>query len=114
MALFQQGKSYLWMFPIFGVLFFGGVALCVQTVGNPGWGILTLPGFLMFVLGAEIRSGVALDSWWRATYPRGTSRYRALLLWQAVVTVLATAMAVFSIYSFSRGDFAGRMPPNPL
>jgi hypothetical protein len=101
------------MFPIFGVLFFGCVALCVQTVGNPGWGILTLPGFIMSVLAVEIRSGVALDSWWRATYPRGTSRYRALLLWQAVVTVLATAMAVVAIYSFSRGEFADGVPPNP-
>jgi hypothetical protein len=41
------------------------------------WAVLTLPAFAIFLLGCELRSGIVLDSWWRASYAKGTWQYRA-------------------------------------
>jgi hypothetical protein len=93
MLRLEHGRSYLWLFPIYLVLFFGGFALC-EAVGHVSWGILTLPAFVAFLLLCELRSGVALDSWWRASHPKGSWQYRAMLAWHT------TGVAMFSLLAY--------------
>jgi hypothetical protein len=95
MIRFEHGKSYIWLFPIFAALFFGGFALGNAAFNNPNWFIITMPLFVAFLLLGELRSGVALDSWWRATYPKGSWQYQALIAWHITAGI---AMAIFSYF----------------
>jgi hypothetical protein len=79
----EPGKSYLWIFPIYGAVFLGGILLC-GAFGRFQCGIITMPVFLAILLSSELRSEVALDSRWRATYLKGTWQYRALIAWQTI------------------------------
>jgi hypothetical protein len=80
------------------VLFFGGYLLCDWFFGNPVWGILsgfvTMPLFLAIMVGLQVRSGVALDSWWRPTYLRGSWQYRASLIWHTTAIILIWAVFI--------------------
>jgi hypothetical protein len=93
MIRLEHGRSYIWLFAIFMALFFGGFAL-FESVGDVKWGILTIPAFLTFLLLCEIRSGVALDPWWRASHLKGSGRYQATLAYHAVL------VPVFCIFSW--------------
>lgn len=84
----EYGRSYIWLFAIFLIAFILGMLLC-SAFGCDKFGIVTIPAFLAILLSSELRSGVALDSWWRATYLKGSWQYRALTAWHAV------ALAVF-------------------
>jgi hypothetical protein len=97
MLEFEHGKSYLWLFPIYALLFLGGFALC-GAVGNFSWGILTMPIFIACLLVCELRSGVALDSWWRASHPKGSWQYQASVIWHAVGIVLFLIFSYFFIH----------------
>jgi hypothetical protein len=99
----EQGKSYRWLFAIYVVVFTGGVALC-EALGNFSWGILTMPAFLTFVLLSELRSGIALDSWWRASHPKGSRQYQAVIAWHAVLLVLLLAFSYFFIHLWLVGN----------
>jgi hypothetical protein len=101
MVQFEQGKSYLWLFPIYVVIFFGGVALSEGVLGNGDWGILTMPAFVAFMLLCELRSGVALDSWWRAAHIKGSRKYRLIIAWHMAAVVLLSLVSCFAIYSSS-------------
>jgi hypothetical protein len=92
----EQGKSYLWLFPIHLVLFAAGFGLC-GAFGNATWGIVTMPLFIAFLMICELRSGIALDSWWRAAHPKGRWQYQAILAWQAFALVWFLAIAYFFI-----------------
>jgi len=92
MLRLEYGRSYLWLFFVYIVLFFGGVALC-EAVGRVNWGIFTMPAFLAFLLLCEFRSGVALDSWWRARYLKGRWQYRATLAWHCVGMLLLSLLS---------------------
>lgn len=85
MRLLQPGKSYLGLFPVFVVVFFGGFGLAHALFGNPTFGIISLPAFGILLLVCQIQSGVALDSWWQAKYERGRWEYRALIAWNAFI-----------------------------
>jgi hypothetical protein len=96
----KLGKSYIWIFFIFGAAFIilvFGQALLGR--GHPEFAIALLPIVTGFVLISEIRSGIALDSWWRAKYTRETWQYKALLAWEGLGLVVFT---VISFLSFSR------------
>ena len=86
------GRSYLWLFALYTALFLGGFCLA-EAAGSPQWGAVTMPIFMALLLLAELRSGVALDSWWFARYPRGHALYRALVLYHALGVVLFCVMA---------------------
>jgi hypothetical protein len=63
MAIFKPGKSYIWLFAVYAAFFVG-----VGMVGhNITLAIISMPIMIGFILAGEIISGVALDSWWRAT-----------------------------------------------
>jgi hypothetical protein len=99
MALFHYGKSYLWLFLVYAGLFCGSFKLCDWVFGNFSLGFLTMPAFMVFLLGSEMRSGVALDSWWQARHLRGSWQYRAMLTWQAVAAVAMLAFSIVAIRS---------------
>ena len=95
---FVLGKSYLWLSGIyvaafvalaFGPLLFGVVDFRYEAVLLPIYG-----GFLLI---SQIRSGVALDSLWRAKYPKETWQYKALLAWNALGFIVFTALAIFFV-----------------
>ena len=92
----KQCRSYLWLFPVFCALFFGGFAVC-GLLGNYKWGIVILPTFLAGLLSSEVSSGIALDSWWRASHPRGSWQYLALVAWHTLGFVLFVFFAYFFI-----------------
>lgn len=97
MLRFESGKSYVWLFGVFLVLFFGGIAVC-EAVGHFQWGVITLPAFGAFLLVWELRSGVALDSMWRASRPRGSEDYWVILVLQAMWVVFASALSYVAIH----------------
>jgi hypothetical protein len=74
------------------VLFLARFGLC-EAVGHEKWGLLNLPAFLAFLLLCELRSGVALDSWWKASHLKGTWQYRGLIAWHSLATALFLVIA---------------------
>lgn len=87
---FKQGESYLWLFP--WVLAAIGIAVIAIRVisGRSDLGALAFPGLIVGITIFEIWSGVALDSWWRASHPRGTASYYGLIAWQLFVAAAFT------------------------
>jgi hypothetical protein len=96
MVKLVHGRSYLWLFPIFLILFFGGFGLGAMA-GDMRWGALMMPAFVAFLLSCELRSGVAFDSWWRASYLKGSRQYQAMVIWHAIGIVLFCVFAYFFI-----------------
>jgi hypothetical protein len=90
MCKLKQGKSYLWALPFV----WGGMALSalasVATTGNLEWGVRAVPFAIVAFTVFEIWSGVALDSWWHASHPRGTAPYYGLIAWQLFVSAAFT------------------------
>ena len=93
--LLTQGKNYTWIFWAFFV------AMVILTVGLTAIRVSIkpvtplLPLFMLFVVVSEIRSRVALDSWWVATYAAGSPMYRFLVVWHILGFVGLTALVVF-------------------
>jgi hypothetical protein len=54
----------------------------------------TLPLMTTFLFLSELRSGLVLDSYWRATYPQGTWQFKLGLAARAAITILFTYFAV--------------------
>ena len=79
----------MWVF----ALYFAALALCGFIL--PACGIysgikyasLILPITMGPLLALQIRSGLALDSHWRAEYEKGTSQYTALIAWYSIAFV---------------------------
>jgi hypothetical protein len=92
--LLQQGRSYLWLFAVFAAPFLGSIAF-----GHERWGMPAMLLFLVFVLCSELRSQVALDSWWRATHSKGTARYYALITWHTIGIGLFAVMSYLFVSS---------------
>jgi hypothetical protein len=59
-----------------------------------------MPAFIAILLLCELRSGVALDSWWRASYRKGDWQYRASLAWHTAGFGLFLAFWYFTIARF--------------
>ncbi len=97
MLKFKYGNSYVRIFFIFLFLFICGFILC-EAVGHLNWGILTLPAFLTLLFLCELRSGVALDSWWQASYLKGCWQYQAILAWQAVGLVILIMISYSAVF----------------
>jgi hypothetical protein len=87
MLILRFGKSYLWLFAIFSVLLLGSFLLTEDLAAA------LLPVVMTIVLTSELRSGVVLDSWWRATYLRGSWQYNAGIAIHAIASVYFTWFA---------------------
>lgn len=92
MFKFQPGESYLWLFAVFALIFVAAI------VGVGVLAAVVLPTLMAVMLTCELRSGVALDSWWRASHPRGTWRYNVSITMHAVWAVAFTAFAILDIW----------------
>jgi hypothetical protein len=97
---FLLGKSYAWIFGIFFGVFIvacRGPVLCGS--GHPERAVLLLPVVSGFVLVSEIRSGIALDSWWQARYGKETWQYKAILACHALGFMIFAGIAAFFVYN---------------
>jgi hypothetical protein len=89
MRIFHQGRSYVWIFFVWAAFFVG-----VGVLGaNLRFAIASMPAVIGSLLAGEVVSGVALDSWWRATYPKGCWQYTALIAWHTLAFILFLAVA---------------------
>jgi hypothetical protein len=86
----KQGESYLWLLPIVWAAMAGIAIVSVAATGSLEYFVLAIPGFVILFTLYEIWSGVALDSWWRASHPKGTGSYYGLIAWQLFVSIAFT------------------------
>lgn len=93
---FQVGNSYLWLFGVFFVMFFAGYVLA-ETMGRREWGFISAPLFMAFILRCEVRSEVALDSWFRASRAKGDKYFTPTLVWHAIGLVFLATLSGFAI-----------------
>ena len=98
MLKLQPDKSYQWLLWLYLLLF------CVLVFGlstRMNWLFLTMlilaPLLLLYILACELYSGVALNSWWRAEYLRGSWQYRATVIWHVVGVILLGGFAYFAL-----------------
>jgi hypothetical protein len=89
---FVLNGDYSWIFLIFfGV--FVGVGMPLFAFGHPLYAIISLPILGAFLLVSQIRSGIALDSFWRARYPRESWQFKAILALNVFGFVLTAVLA---------------------
>ena len=93
---FQVGNSYLWLFGVLFVMFFAGYVLA-ETMGRREWGFISAPLFMAFILRCEVRSEVALDSWFRASRAKGDKYFTPTLVWHAIGLVFLATLSGFAI-----------------
>lgn len=88
----ENGRSYARWYDVFATVFFGGFVVSLFIGGRPWWVFLTFPVTGVLLLISQLRSGVALDGAWRASYVKGTWQIRgmivALVLWAIYVSWL--------------------------
>jgi hypothetical protein len=92
----EQGRSYLWLCAVYGVLFLAA-SMVWSTTTNPRnlvWPAMTMHIRALYIAACELRSKIALDAWWVAAYPQGMWQYRALLAWHVAVAILALIAAI--------------------
>ena len=98
MIQLKRDSSYLWLFPIFVVIFVAAVATSILITGNPGWGFFVMPLWLVGSIALQAHSGIALDSWWRARHPKGTTMYTALIAWQVFGALASLGLSFLAVY----------------
>ena len=89
MLRFVVDRSYIWLFFAFATVFVLCSVAC-QILGRPQLGCLSMPAFVAFLLWTELRSGIVLDSWWRASHPQGTRYFYPMIAWHFLGFVLLT------------------------
>jgi hypothetical protein len=86
-----HGKSYVWILVVlllsYAWIYFSGYIRVAA---------LMLPLTLVVMISSEIRSHVALDSWWRATYVRSQWQYTAIVAWHVVLCLLFSGVAIYA------------------
>ena len=103
MLRFKQGESYLWLLGVYFVIFLGLMFGLGNANGTARWGVLLLPAFSLLLLTTTLRSGVALDKSWRATYLKDNWHYRVSI---AAHFVLLVWFSVFSYVVITWGSHA--------
>ena len=96
MIRFQRGKSYLWLWGVLVLAMCLAVA-CAEYIGHFEWSFAVLPLFLLYVVCCEIRSTIALDSWFHATHVKDGSVYSRMILWHILGTCFLTCIALVAI-----------------
>ena len=93
---FLAEKSYIWIFWVFFFAFIVAGSGLAAFGGDPEYAVVSAPVVVGIVLALEIRSGVALDSLWRAKYAKGAWQYKAVLAWHCAGLIALTVMtAIF-------------------
>ena len=95
--IFELNKSYIWIFAIFCPIFLVSGMIIFPFSGNNSFriGVCELIVMIGFILFSEIRSGIAIDSWWRAVYPKGTWQYQGVIAWQSFGILAFSILAVW-------------------
>jgi hypothetical protein len=84
-----RNKSYTWIFVVvFAVFVVLGMILPVVGIYTQAYAMLTIAIALGCIIALEIKSGIALDFWWRAEYGKRTWQYNAMLAWQSLALVV--------------------------
>jgi hypothetical protein len=94
----EQGRSYTWLFAIYGIALFGGFYAWTFLFRGRFWGILAIPAVTFVVVSSELRSGVALDSMWCASHAKGTAEYREATALHASFAVVASAFCYYLLF----------------
>ncbi len=94
------GRSYLWLFFVLAPVHLSFVYIGLARLREPWVVAMPMATSLLWLVIAEVRSSVVLDSWWRATYPKGTWRYNAILAWHALGLVGCIAFVCVSRFLF--------------
>jgi hypothetical protein len=81
----KQNESYLWLLPLVWAALGVAVLIITRATGDLEWGVLGVPAVIVMLTLYEIWSGVALDSYWRASHARGTGSYYGLIAWQLFI-----------------------------
>lgn len=87
----------MWWFLVFLAGWVAGI-VSGAFLGGRMWAVLMLPAVMAFVLSCELRSGVALDSRWRASYAKGTWQYGALIAWHVTGLVLLVGLSYVALF----------------
>ncbi len=72
-----------------------------------------MPACMAYILACELLSGIALDGWWRASHPKGTWQYRALITWHAAAAVFFLVFSLFMIHTWNQEILAKQLPTPP-
>jgi hypothetical protein len=112
MIRLELGRSYLWAFAAYAALFLGTIALCAA-LGHPNWAVIPMPIMMIAILSSELRSGIALDSMLRASYPKGTWQYGAMITWHAFGLCLFLGMTYFFLAYAAPHQHDLRPPAQP-
>ena len=95
MPPFVKGASYLylWLIIMASTVMFVIPALMFRSPALP---LIHLNACLGVIFFNQVRSGIALDRWWRGAFSRDDFRYQTSLIFQAVVL---SAMSVVNVAS---------------
>jgi hypothetical protein len=97
----EPGRSYFWWILPYAVVLFGETILCTLLAARC-WSILALPALMAFMLICELRSGLALDSEWRASYAKGTWQYSAIIGCNAIALIAFLAASYWLLFLIAR------------
>lgn len=94
--LFEHQRSYQW-------LFWSWVALCIAAIAvtaiiriSPIRAAICFPVTALFLLVSQVRSGVALNGMWVATYKRGSWQFGAACAANLAMLVFSTVFCVLA------------------
>jgi hypothetical protein len=89
---FVKGKSYARIFIVFCL----AILICMVLIGvrvlRLQYATIVIPMLYGYVLVAQLRSGLALDRYWRAQHERGTWQYNVSLAF--LVTGIIGGLAI--------------------
>lgn len=106
-----QGRSYLWAFGLYVVLFFASAVFGGSLGLGRMWSavLLALAGFIPFLV--QGMTGYALDGSWRARFSRTEhpTRFRVMLLLSLIFAGLFTYIAYTSYVAGVPGRTAGNI-----
>jgi hypothetical protein len=71
--------------------------LCIALLDSPTLGMVYVWLYFLAIFLLEVKSGVALDVWWRATQLKGSIPYYLILGFHFLVLVMSTAMMIVTI-----------------
>lgn len=93
--ILKPGESYLWVFFTYFTAFIGAMFLPPFAEVIPvSILVASVPLFLGFMLYSQLRSQIALDSWWTANHPAGSRKYSTLITWNALGIAGAAVFAL--------------------
>lgn len=94
--LLEQSRSYIRIFVTYATLFVASMGLGYAGYMSAmiAFVAISLPVYTAFLLVSQVRSGIALDSWMIARYPRGTWQFNATIAWNGFALILMMSLSI--------------------